>query len=139
MEVLVEVVADKPVRFVIMDRVTADLVAVAVAKAAKAVRAAMEQEVLLEFIEKGFQAVIVCVNAKYLDPSFLGRLLDKSFLEDLPPNVDICGENGEYHSFVFDAPIFNQPIPFTKGEIVEKKFADNAGVFDTQFYYLDLY
>ncbi|MFY7787532.1 MAG: diphthine--ammonia ligase [Thermoflexibacteraceae bacterium] len=97
------------------------------------------KEVLLEFIEKGFQAVIVCVNAKYLDPSFLGRLLDKSFLEDLPPNVDICGENGEYHSFVFDAPIFNQPIPFTKGEIVEKKFADNAGVFDTQFYYLDLY
>jgi diphthamide synthase (EF-2-diphthine--ammonia ligase) len=69
----------------------------------------------------------------------VGRLLDKSFLEDLPPTADPCGENGEYHSFVFDAPIFKNPIPFQKGEIVERKFADNTGVFDTQFYYLDLY
>ncbi len=97
------------------------------------------KEILLEFIAKGFQAVVVCVNAKHLDKSFVGRLLDKSFLEDLPATVDPCGENGEYHSFVFDAPIFKNPIPFQKGEIVERKFADNAGVFDTQFYYLDLY
>lgn len=75
------------------------------------------------FMDEGFKAVVVCVNSACLDKSFCGRLLDESFLRDLPANVDPCGENGEYHSFVFDGPIFSKPISITKGEVVFKKHA----------------
>lgn len=105
-------------------------------------------ELLNEFIELGFKAVIVCVNAKYLDASFLGRTLDKNLLADLPANVDPCGENGEYHSFVYDGPIFKSPISFLTGETVEKEYPRSANIsnddrsddlFDTRFYYMDVY
>jgi uncharacterized protein (TIGR00290 family) len=80
------------------------------------------KELIDEFISLGFKAVIVCVNTKFLDKSFCGRLIDKSFVNDLPSDVDPCGENGEYHSFVFDGPIFKSPIEFNKGEIVYKEY-----------------
>ena len=80
-------------------------------------------ELIKEFIALGFKAIIVCVNENYLDKSFCGRLIDESFINDLPANVDVCGENGEFHSFVFDGPIFKHPIKFKKGEIVYKKYA----------------
>ena len=79
-------------------------------------------ELLKEFIALGFKAIIVCVNENNLDKSFCGRLIDESFINDLPATVDACGENGEFHSFVFDGPIFKQPIKFHKGEIVYKKY-----------------
>jgi len=92
-----------------------------------------------EFITLGFRAVIVCTNAEYLDDSFLGRELDHDFLNDIPSNVDPCGENGEYHSFVFDGPIFKQPIDFTQGEKVLKTFdAGKNSNHDTSFWYIDL-
>lgn len=92
-----------------------------------------------EFITLGFRAVIVCTNAKYLDESFLGRELDHDFLNTLPANVDPCGENGEYHTFVFDGPIFDKPIEFTKGEKVFKSYESNKDTsHDTGFWYLDL-
>jgi uncharacterized protein (TIGR00290 family) len=78
------------------------------------------------FIQAGFKAIIVCVNSSYLAQSFCGRLLDESFLNDLPPTVDPCGENGEYHSFVFDGPIFSKPILLKKGEVVFKEYAAPA-------------
>ena len=62
-------------------------------------------ELMRQFLDAGFKAIIVCVNEKFLDKSFCGRIIDESFCNDLPPGVDICGENGEYHSFVFDGPI----------------------------------
>lgn len=77
---------------------------------------------LQEYLNLGFRAVVVCVNEKYLDSSFCGRLLDEEFLRDLPPGVDACGENGEYHSFVFDAPYFSSPIPFQRGEVVRRTY-----------------
>jgi len=96
-------------------------------------------ELIKEFISKGFKAVLVCVNEKYLDKPFAGRLIDETFLNDLPKNVDPCGENGEYHSFVFDGPIFKTPINFEMGEVVYRKYdkgeTDN---FDTGFFYQDL-
>jgi uncharacterized protein (TIGR00290 family) len=96
-------------------------------------------ELIQEFIDKGFKAVLVCVNEKYLDKSWAGRLIDENFLNNLPKNVDPCGENGEYHSFVFDGPIFKKPIPFTKGEVVLRKYEKGAvDNFDTGFYYQDL-
>lgn len=75
-----------------------------------------------EFLDLGFKAIVVCVNDRYLDKSFCGRLIDGSFVRDLPPGVDVCGENGEYHSFVFDGPVFNYPVTFTKGEIVRRTY-----------------
>lgn len=80
------------------------------------------KELMQQFLQLGFRAVIVCVNEKYLDKSFCGRLIDESFVQDLPDNVDVCGENGEYHSFVFDGPVFKHPIHFTKGETVYRLY-----------------
>src|SRR5215203_1702531 len=75
------------------------------------------KKMALDFIAAGFKAIIVCVNGSMLDKSFCGRLLDESFLNDLPSTADPCGENGEYHSFVFDGPVFQSAIHFEKGEI----------------------
>jgi uncharacterized protein (TIGR00290 family) len=71
-----------------------------------------------EFIELGFKALIVCVDPAQLDPSFSGRLIDEDFLADLPAGADPCGENGEFHTFVFDGPNFRKPVNFSIGEIV---------------------
>ncbi|MEP7143167.1 MAG: diphthine--ammonia ligase [Ferruginibacter sp.] len=75
-----------------------------------------------EFIELGFKTMVVCVNENYLDKRFCGRIIDGQFIKDLPANVDACGENGEFHTFVFDGPIFQTPITFTKGDIVYKEY-----------------
>lgn len=71
-----------------------------------------------EFINLGFKTAVVCVDPARLDPSFLGRLIDEDFLSQLPPGVDPCGENGEFHTFVFDGPIFSDPVKFVFGERV---------------------
>jgi uncharacterized protein (TIGR00290 family) len=81
------------------------------------------------FIDLGFKAVITCVDSKMLDKSFAGRVYDKRFLSELPFGVDPCGENGEFHSFVYDGPIFKRRIPHEKGEVVLR---------DERFYYCDL-
>ena len=72
------------------------------------------------FTAAGFRAVAVCVDSRVLDPRFAGRELDESFFRDLPPGVDPCGENGEFHTFVFDGPIFRSPVQFSLGEVVER-------------------
>jgi len=79
-------------------------------------------KLIREFIDSGFKAITTCVNDKYLDKSFVGRIIDDDFLNDLPDGVDPCGENGEYHSFVFEAPFFSKPIQFETGEIVYRKY-----------------
>jgi uncharacterized protein (TIGR00290 family) len=71
-----------------------------------------------EFIGQGFRTAVVCVDPAQLDPSFAGRVIDEQFLADLPPHVDPCGENGEFHTFVFDGPIFSEPVRFSFGETV---------------------
>jgi uncharacterized protein (TIGR00290 family) len=73
-----------------------------------------------EFIRLGFKAVITCVNTESLDELFAGKLIDEEFLEQLPPSVDPCGENGEFHSFVFDGPLFTEPVRFMLGETVRR-------------------
>ncbi len=72
----------------------------------------------------GFKAITTCVDTTMLGAQFVGRLIDEQFLSDLPSTVDACGENGEYHSFVVDGPIFKEKIACTPGEIVlrEKRF-----------------
>ena len=71
-----------------------------------------------EFIALGFKAVVTCVDSKVLDQSFAGRMIDEEFLSSLPSHVDPCGENGEFHSFVFDGPIFTEAVKFSIGEAV---------------------
>lgn len=71
-----------------------------------------------EFIELGFRTIVTCVNSKVLDGSFAGKIIDEAFLSSLPEGVDPCGENGEFHTFVFDGPIFARPVEFSIGEIV---------------------
>jgi uncharacterized protein (TIGR00290 family) len=94
---------------------------------------------LREFINSGFKAVIVCTNARYLDRSFIGRELDETFIRDLPANVDPCGENGEYHSFVYDGPIFREPIRFRLGETIYRQYETPADAsYDTGFWFIDL-
>jgi uncharacterized protein (TIGR00290 family) len=70
------------------------------------------------FIELGFKAYVVCVDSAALDESFVGRVVDKDFLHQLPTGVDPCGENGEFHTFVFDGPIFREPVRSKLGEVV---------------------
>jgi uncharacterized protein (TIGR00290 family) len=70
-----------------------------------------------EFIDAGFEAVLVCVDPSQLDPSFVGRAFDHSLLADLPAGVDPCGENGEFHTFVHAGPIFDAPIQVELGEV----------------------
>jgi uncharacterized protein (TIGR00290 family) len=81
------------------------------------------------FIELGFKAVVTCVDSNLLDGAFVGRDFDESFLAELPPTVDPCGENGEFHSFVYDGPLFRSRVIHEKGEVVLR---------ESRFYYCDL-
>lgn len=103
-------------------------------------------DILREYLDLGFRAVVVCVNDQFLDASFCGRLLDEEFLRDLPAGVDPCGENGEYHSFVFEAPYFSAPVAWQRGEIVRRTYPAPAAAllaatptpFAAGFWYCDL-
>ncbi|VAX41153.1 COG2102: Predicted ATPases of PP-loop superfamily [hydrothermal vent metagenome] len=71
-----------------------------------------------EFIAVGFRAVTCCIDPRKLSESFAGKVIDEKFLSDLPADVDPCGENGEFHSFVFDGPIFQKAIQIQVGKTV---------------------
>ena len=98
------------------------------------------KQLLDTFIDDGFKAIIVCVNETYLDKSFCGREVDKDFSRDLPSAVDPCGENGEFHTFVYDGPIFAKPVPFEKGDIVYRTYPapGNGDQQQYDFYFCDL-
>ena len=74
---------------------------------------------LREFTALGFKARLTCVEPS-LGKAFAGAELDAQLLSRLPPGIDPCGENGEYHSFVYSGPIFPSPLPFVEGEIVQR-------------------
>lgn len=96
---------------------------------------------LTEFLNLGFKTIVVCANSKFFDQDFVGTIIDDDFIDNLPKGVDPCGENGEFHTFCFDGPIFKNPIPFTIGEKVYREYdapksnddsvctADNYGVW----------
>ncbi len=87
------------------------------------------QKLASKFINLGFKAVVVCVDSEHLNKDYVGKEFDNSFLSELPPQTDPCGENGEFHTFVYDGPIFNSPVSFNIGETVLR---------DNRFYYCDL-
>ncbi len=86
-------------------------------------------ELAQQFIDLGFKAIITCVDSDVLEKKFVGRIFDDQFLSELPYHVDPCGENGEFHTFVYDGPIFRSRIFYTLGEIVLR---------ENRFYYCDL-
>lgn len=80
-----------------------------------------------EMVESGLRAYLTCVDPKRLDPSFAGRPFDSELLNELPPGVDPCGENGEFHTCVHAGPMFIHPVEVQLGEVVERDgfvFAD---------------
>jgi uncharacterized protein (TIGR00290 family) len=90
----------------------------------------LDTEILAnDFIKLGFKAIITCVDSTMLDGGFVGREFDERFLEELPENVDPCGENGEFHTFVYDGPIFDNKISIQRGDVVVK---------EGRFYFCDL-
>jgi uncharacterized protein (TIGR00290 family) len=86
------------------------------------------RELTQEFCAMGFRAIAVCIDSTKLSREFAGRELDESFFRDLPAGVDPCGENGEFHTFVYDGPIFSIAIAVERGEVVERD----------RFYFCDL-
>ena len=85
------------------------------------------RELAQQMINGGQRAKVTCVDPSKLDRSFAGRDFDANFIIDLPAGVDPCGENGEFHTFVYDAPVFSHPIQVAPGEIVQRDgfvFAD---------------
>lgn len=80
-----------------------------------------------EMLKVGFRAILTCIDPRKLDARFAGCQFDSSLLKDLPPTVDPCGENGEFHTFVYDGPIFRKPVPVQVGQSVLRdgfQFAD---------------
>jgi len=90
-----------------------------------------------EFLSEGFRSVVICVNEKFLPKEFCGRVFDERFIKDLPASVDACGENGEFHTFVFDGKFFKNPVDYKIDEIYR-----HAPIFPSgetaSFYYAKL-
>jgi uncharacterized protein (TIGR00290 family) len=86
-------------------------------------------ETARQFVQLGFRAVVVCVDTQALDRGFAGREYDQDFLKDLPGQVDPCGENGEFHTFVYAGPLFRTPVQVERGEKILR---------ENRFYYCDL-
>ncbi len=111
------------------------------------------KKLAVEIINSGIKTLVVSTNAKLLDERFVGRKFDMDFLNNLPKNVDWCGENGEFHTFVYDHPDFKNPIDFIIGEKIYKTYkpgsksdqnsykkqAENTtDKWDTGFWYIDV-
>ncbi|AXT19688.1 adenine nucleotide alpha hydrolase [Flavobacteriaceae bacterium AU392] len=103
------------------------------------------KSLIKEFLDLDFKTIIVCANAKYFGEDFVGKIIDENFIDELPDNVDSCGENGEFHTFCFDGPIFKHSINFTIGEKVYREYNtpktdDNSvcGNEKSGFWYCDL-
>ena len=68
---------------------------------------------------QGWQARVVCVDSRHLDDSYCGRLFDADFIASLPAGVDACGENGEFHTFVYDGPAFSAPVALRRTQVLQ--------------------
>ena len=88
------------------------------------------QELAEHLVQMGFKTVITSVDMTVLSRGDLGQVIDAQFLAGLPTGVDPCGENGEYHSFVFDGPIFKKPIKYSLGEVTS---------LDSRYFYCNLF
>lgn len=95
-------------------------------------------ELMSELLALDFKASVACIDAAKLDKSFCGRTLDDTFVRDLPDDVDVCGENGEYHTFVYNAPFFTNPIKIERGDTVYRSYATCDSKVSNEFFFCDL-
>ena len=96
-------------------------------------------ELAISFLDEGFQTKIVAINSEKLDKSFVGLDFSKDFLEKLPNDVDPCGENGEFHSFCFEGPIYSKPISIQVDEIIERTYdLDKEKGLKSTYYFAEL-
>lgn len=96
-------------------------------------------ELSQEFISKGFKTKIVAINGEKLDKTFVGRDYDASFINDLPDEIDVCGENGEFHSYCYEGPIYRSPILVEVGEIIEKEYdLDKSKGLKSKYFFAEL-
>ncbi|OCA85816.1 hypothetical protein A8F94_13165 [Bacillus sp. FJAT-27225] len=77
-------------------------------------------KLIKEFVTMGFETITTCIDREKLGSEFLGRVIDSNFLKELPAHVDPCGENGEFHTFCYDGPLFNSKVEFVLGEKINK-------------------
>ncbi|MEM8892927.1 MAG: ATP-binding protein [Bacteroidota bacterium] len=101
------------------------------------------KELIREFIDLGLKSVVICANIGLLDESFVGRDINTNFLEDLHEGVDPCGENGEFHTFCYDGPIFRHSVKFEKADKVVREYPNpSSSTLDddkVKFQFVDLY
>lgn len=96
-------------------------------------------KLIQKFIELGFKAIVICADANYFGKDFIGSEIDVDFINKLPKNVDPCGENGEFHTFCYDGPIFKDAIPFQLKEIIYREYkTPNTTDKKSGFWYGDL-
>lgn len=93
------------------------------------------REVVNMVEQAGIRAMIVCVNEEFLDKEFLGREIDAALMADLPDGVDPCGEYGEFHTFVYNAPYFSSPIAVQRGDVVRRVYSAGA---EKGFWFMDI-
>lgn len=98
-----------------------------------------------DFLKVGFKTLLCAGNAKFFDDTDVGRTIDQKFVDALKPGVDPCGENGEFHTFVYDGPIFKEPVHWLKGEVVKKAYRykrvnerGESEIIDNAFWFQDL-
>jgi uncharacterized protein (TIGR00290 family) len=75
-----------------------------------------------DFLDKGFKTTVCAADSSFFSEDQVGNIIDKDFLAALSPHVDPCGENGEFHTFVYDGPLFKSPVPIEKGNVVKKTY-----------------
>jgi uncharacterized protein (TIGR00290 family) len=100
---------------------------------------------IADFISSGFKTLICAANAKHFSEAAMGKTIDHAFINALPEAVDPCGENGEFHTFVYDGPVFKKPVAFSMGEVVKKNYSyqvlNDQGIpeqAETSFLFQDL-
>lgn len=91
------------------------------------------RNLVYEFLGLGFRTRICCINKQYLDSDFLGCDLDEYLIDKLPENVDPCGENGEFHTFVYAGPVFQNNLSIKNGERVEKSYNHDGKAYGYEF------
>lgn len=95
-------------------------------------------ELISEFVSLGFKTMIVSLNGSLLPKDFAGRVIEASFIQKLPDGVDPCGENGEFHTFVYDGPLFENPIDFEKGNTIERTYTSPSAGSMIRYWFTDL-
>lgn len=96
------------------------------------------KSLLKEFVDKGFKAIVVAASGTFFEANFVGTEINDSFIDQLPSGVDPCGENGEFHTFCYDGPIFEHAVRFKKGKKVIRSYPNPEGEGELAFHFLDL-